>query len=73
MRQFFKAGGPQGHFFRKYKQKNNDIRCAHGEYVYHISGLYSFSFGQGLSHIQTEKRTYIRANIGIPSAHTRVT
>ena len=45
-RQFFEASAPQGNFFEK-MEKKNIFRYALGEYVYQMSGLYSFSLGQG--------------------------
>ena len=46
---------------------NKKIRYAIEECVYQISGLYLFSFGQGVRHRQTDRqRPDILANIGIP-------
>ena len=44
-RQFFGAGGPQGHFFEKTKKPV--FRCGLGERVFRISGLYRFFFCPG--------------------------
>ena len=35
-----------------------------GVYLGNISGLYRFSFGQGVFHKETHQQTDIRANIG---------
>ena len=42
-RQFFEAGGPQGHFFKK--DKKHVFSCGLGERVHQISGVYRFRFG----------------------------
>ena len=53
-RQFFKARGPQGHFFEKTKKPV--FRCGLGECVYQISGLYRISYGQKVPYDPTAIR-----------------
>ena len=57
-RQFFKVGGPQGHFFEKTKKKTV-LRCGLGECV----SLSFFVWPGGVTHINKytnkEKHTHI--------------
>ena len=66
-RQFFKAGGPQGHFFEK--TKIPVFRCSLEECVYQISGLYCFPFDQELPYKLTDPQngrpTYLQVKIEI--------
>ena len=44
------------------------LRYGLGECVYRISGLYNFSFGQGVRHKPTHQQTYTRGNTGFTTA-----
>jgi len=55
-RQFFETSDPQGQFFEKTKKPI--FRYGQGEYVYQISGMYHFSFGQEVPDKVTNPRIY---------------